>query len=73
MAAICAAPTALKAHEIAKGKKITSYPAFKDALKDDYDYQEVTYSHDQYKFMMKQCYDVCFSSGKSGCGRHCCD
>ncbi|XP_076759868.1 protein dj-1beta [Xylocopa sonorina] len=40
IAAICAAPTALKAHGIAKGKKITSYPAMKDELKDDYNYLE---------------------------------
>ncbi len=43
MAAICAAPTALKAHGVAKGSKITSYPAFKDELKADFQYQEVTY------------------------------
>jgi len=28
VAAICAAPTALKAHGVAKGRKITSYPSF---------------------------------------------
>ncbi|XP_015610030.1 protein dj-1beta [Cephus cinctus] len=40
IAAICAAPTALKAHGIAKGKKITSYPLMKDQLTDDYTYIE---------------------------------
>jgi len=38
--AICAAPTALLAHNIAKGKKLTSYPAFKDKLSADYTYTE---------------------------------
>ncbi|XP_012273903.1 protein dj-1beta [Orussus abietinus] len=38
IAAICAAPTALKSHDVAKGKQITSYPSFKDELKDDYKY-----------------------------------
>ncbi|XP_043258241.1 protein dj-1beta-like isoform X2 [Colletes gigas] len=40
IAAICAAPTALKAHGIAKGKQITSYPAMKDQLTDEYKYLE---------------------------------
>ncbi|CAK9834170.1 Protein dj-1beta [Anthophora retusa] len=40
IAAICAAPTALKAHGIAKGKQITSYPAMKAELADDYKYLE---------------------------------
>lgn len=40
IAAICAAPTALKAHGIAKGKKVTSYPAMKDDLVNDYVYLE---------------------------------
>ena len=43
IAAVCAAPTALLAHGIAKGKKVTSYPAFKDQLQADYDYQEVSF------------------------------
>ncbi|XP_043279518.1 protein dj-1beta-like [Venturia canescens] len=38
IAAICAAPTALKAHGIAKGKKITSYPSMKEQLTEDYQY-----------------------------------
>ncbi|TRY62649.1 hypothetical protein TCAL_07947 [Tigriopus californicus] len=38
--AVCAAPTALLQHGIAKGKKITSYPAFKDQLVKDYEYVE---------------------------------
>ncbi|PBC28746.1 hypothetical protein APICC_00400 [Apis cerana cerana] len=42
IAAICAAPTALKAHGIAKGKQITSYPAMKDQLVDYYKYLENT-------------------------------
>ncbi|KAJ8890361.1 hypothetical protein PR048_009869 [Dryococelus australis] len=32
IAAICAAPTVLKTHGIAKGKSLTSYPSFKDDL-----------------------------------------
>ncbi|XP_076680604.1 protein dj-1beta [Andrena cerasifolii] len=40
IAAICAAPTALKAHGIAKGKQLTSYPAMKDQLADEYKYLE---------------------------------
>ena len=32
MAAVCAAPTALMAHGIAKGKKVTAYPCFKDDM-----------------------------------------
>ncbi|OAD55723.1 Protein DJ-1 [Eufriesea mexicana] len=40
IAAICAAPTALKAHNIAKGKQVTSYPAMKDQLTDYYKYLE---------------------------------
>ncbi|KAJ8890360.1 hypothetical protein PR048_009868 [Dryococelus australis] len=32
IAAICAGPTVLKAHGIAKGKTVTSYPSFKDDL-----------------------------------------
>eukprot|EP00095_Tigriopus_kingsejongensis_P001222 snap_masked-scaffold1412_size42778-processed-gene-0.3 protein:Tk01222 transcript:snap_masked-scaffold1412_size42778-processed-gene-0.3-mRNA-1 annotation:"hypothetical protein" len=40
--AVCAAPTVLLQHGIAKGKKITSYPAFKDQLASDYNYLEDT-------------------------------
>ncbi|XP_053988160.1 protein dj-1beta-like [Hylaeus anthracinus] len=40
IAAICAAPTALKAHGIAKGKQLTSYPSMKDQLTDEYKYLE---------------------------------
>jgi len=40
IAAICAAPTALQAHGIGKGKNVTSYPAFKEALSADYNYTE---------------------------------
>lgn len=40
VAAICAAPTALKQHQIAFGKRLTSYPNFKDELSQDYSYSE---------------------------------
>lgn len=40
IAAICAAPIALKAHEICKGKKVASYPSFKDQLEGYYNYSE---------------------------------
>ena len=40
IAAVCAAPTALKAHEIGKGKEITSYPAFKNELESYYNYSD---------------------------------
>lgn len=32
-------PTALLAHKVGLGKKITSYPSFKDKLSADYNYQ----------------------------------
>jgi len=38
IAAICAAPTALKAHSILLGKSITSYPSVKDQLAGSYKY-----------------------------------
>ncbi|XP_058805258.1 protein dj-1beta-like isoform X2 [Phymastichus coffea] len=38
IAAICAAPNVLKAHGIAKGKKLTSYPSVKNDLTADYSY-----------------------------------
>lgn len=40
IAAICAAPTALLSHKIGLGKKITSYPSFKDQLSSSYKYVE---------------------------------
>lgn len=40
IAAICAAPTALKSHGIFKNKQLTSYPAMKDQLTDFYQYLE---------------------------------
>lgn len=40
IAAICAAPIALKAHGIGKGKQITSYPAMKNELANEYKYLE---------------------------------
>merc|ERR550519_604466 len=38
--AICAAPIALLSHNIAVGKELTSYPAFKEILQDTYKYSE---------------------------------
>lgn len=38
VAAICAAPLALKAHKIGLGKSITSYPSVKDKLTADFKY-----------------------------------
>ncbi|XP_023328211.1 protein/nucleic acid deglycase DJ-1 [Eurytemora carolleeae] len=38
--AICAAPTALLEHGIGKGKRLTSYPSFKDVLSKDYIYTQ---------------------------------
>ncbi|XP_060533675.1 protein dj-1beta [Cylas formicarius] len=42
IAAICAAPTALKAHGVARGKSLTSYPAMKGQMEEDglYEYKE---------------------------------
>lgn len=40
IAAICAAPNVLKTHDIAKGKRLTSYPSVKDDLVNDYKYIE---------------------------------
>lgn len=40
IAAICAAPTALKTHNIGKGKRITSYPSMKNDLCEDYEYMD---------------------------------
>ncbi|GFS13213.1 protein DJ-1 [Elysia marginata] len=40
VAAVCAAPTALLAHQVAKGKKVTSHPSVADKLKGDYKYLE---------------------------------
>ncbi|KAG5881695.1 hypothetical protein JTB14_006556 [Gonioctena quinquepunctata] len=44
IAAICAAPTALKAHGIALGKTVTSYPAMKNVMEEGgkYTYKEDT-------------------------------
>jgi len=44
VAAICAAPTALKAHGIGNGKSITSYPSVKDQMTDGGNY---IYSEDR--------------------------
>lgn len=38
IAAICAAPCALRAHSIGLGKRLTSYPAMKEKLADAYEY-----------------------------------
>ncbi|XP_034940082.1 protein dj-1beta-like isoform X2 [Chelonus insularis] len=40
IAAICAAPTALKNHEIGKGSRITCYPSMKSQLADYYKYED---------------------------------
>lgn len=42
IAAICAAPTALRAHEIGFGKSVTSYPSVKECLTEGgkYNYKE---------------------------------
>ncbi|KAF7406007.1 hypothetical protein HZH68_005376 [Vespula germanica] len=40
IAAICAAPIALKSHGIGKGKRLTSYPAMKNQLTNGYEYSE---------------------------------
>ena len=40
VAAVCAAPTALLAHGVFKGKRVTSYPAFKGKLETEYEYSE---------------------------------
>jgi putative intracellular protease/amidase len=42
VAAVCAAPTAFLSHGIAKGKRVTSYPSFKEKMETgDYTYLEV--------------------------------
>ncbi|KAL5108763.1 Protein dj-1beta [Taenia crassiceps] len=46
IAAICAAPCALKAHEIGKGAKVTSYPSMKGDLDAYYNYAEDTIVED---------------------------
>ncbi|CAL8069562.1 unnamed protein product [Calicophoron daubneyi] len=40
VAAICAAPMALNAHEVFRGKKLTSYPGIKKELQGNYTYSE---------------------------------
>lgn len=40
VAAICAGPTALFAHRLAFGKKITSFPSFKEKLGANYVFKE---------------------------------
>ncbi|CAH1406443.1 unnamed protein product [Nezara viridula] len=42
IAAICAAPLALKDHHIGFGKKVTCYPSVKDSLQDNYTYSSDT-------------------------------
>lgn len=56
IAAICAAPVALKAHGIAKGKKITSYPSMKDELANEYKYSEDKVVTDGKDMFIKQIY-----------------
>lgn len=46
IAAICAAPTALLAHRIAVGSKITCHPAVRDALRADYQLSDERVVHD---------------------------
>ncbi|KAM7535947.1 hypothetical protein Aperf_G00000089013 [Anoplocephala perfoliata] len=46
LAAICAAPCALKAHGIAKGAKVTGYPSVKGELEHYYKYHEETIVQD---------------------------
>lgn len=46
VAAVCAAPTALLAHKVFKGKRLTSYPAFKAKLEADYEYSEAEVEED---------------------------
>nr|CDS32327.1 protein DJ 1 [Hymenolepis microstoma] len=46
IAAICASPCALKAHGIAKGCNVTSYPSMKADLEKDYKYHEKTIVED---------------------------
>jgi len=46
VAAVCAAPTALLAHGVFKGKRITSYPAFKAKLEAEYEYSEAEVEED---------------------------
>ncbi|PNF39521.1 Protein DJ-1alpha [Cryptotermes secundus] len=40
VAAICAAPTALQAHNVGFGKSLTSYPSLKEQLQEKYAYKE---------------------------------
>lgn len=40
VAAICAAPTALQAHNVCIGKSLTSYPTFREQLQEKYTYKE---------------------------------
>lgn len=40
MAAICAAPIALKAHGVGIGRTVTSHPSVKERLTDQYTYSE---------------------------------
>jgi len=44
IAAICAAPTALKKHGIGKGKKLTSYPSTQSTMEEGAEY---TYLQDR--------------------------
>lgn len=44
IAAICAAPTALRAHEVCLGKKLTSYPGMESNIMEG---QKYTYLQDQ--------------------------
>lgn len=46
VAAMCASTTALHAASVGRGKKATSYPAFRDQLSSFYDYQETSVATD---------------------------
>jgi len=55
IAAICAAPIALKAHNIAKGKSVTCYPSIKDELGNEYNYLDnkmVTAGNNRFRFLL---------------------
>ncbi|CAD6243836.1 GSCOCG00013164001-RA-CDS [Cotesia congregata] len=63
IAAICAAPTALKAHGIAPGKQVTSYPAMKDQLVNYYKYLEDIVVTDVINFISSILFVIIVSAG----------
>lgn len=52
VAAICAAPTALKKHGVGKGKKVTSYPSTQSTMEEGGEY---TYLQDRVVIDGKNC------------------